>query len=313
MHPIFLNCSPYFFCLQKAVGDRGKFGCHYKGCHFRFSREHLLQDHLWRHHRSLRELEARERASRARDRDRSSTTRGSHSEQRPAEATTTSRTRKTRWSAPDLDRGDRDVKALLAQLRPKAAGTPTHSEDQAPLSPPPRASEPEETSAPDEHLDTPQPMEAAPELVPSRPVKREPEFILDLGCTDLESLGDPRSPYRPQSPDVTPAYIRTPSYSPVPSAPSVCDVPEGSPRPPLHLLFKDAPSQHGDSAVAQSLRALRQTAMGGPVDVTFHQGPGSLTRREEAILPDGTIYRMTSTWQPDPQPPVCLRARSSQT
>ena len=152
-------------------------------------------------------------------------------------------------------------------------------------------------------------------------VQREDEFVLSLCCSDFCSLYG--SPYRPEDPDApAPDHIETPKM-PIPGLTETGATPlylmerlhssrEKEKLDP-RLLFVDAPSLGKDPPVAESLRVFRTKALKGDVEVAFRQGPGTLTRTEEAILPDGTIYRMRSVWQPDPQPPVCLKALGSQT
>lgn len=147
----------------------------------------------------------------------------------------------------------------------------------------------------------------------------EDNFVLSLSCSDFGSLnGSPYHPYDFSAP-VMP-HIPTPTLtqdrSPAPEAPDAREpepVVELESRPDPRWLFVEAPSLSSDSDVAGHLRAFRRSAIEGDTLLSFRHGAGSITRVEEARLPDGTVYRMESTWQPDPRPPVHLYATASQT
>lgn len=146
----------------------------------------------------------------------------------------------------------------------------------------------------------------------------ETEFILSLSCSELGSLSG--SPYRPYDYDAPLApRIATPSMAVAPSpVGGSLDAGQSLPSPPgrqpdPRSLFLDAPSLHDGSPVAGALRAFRETALGGDTGLSFRHGAGSITRVEEARLPDGTLYRLESTWQPDPRPPLCLHCAATQT
>lgn len=79
------------------------------------------------------------------------------------------------------------------------------------------------------------------------------------------------------------------------------------------LLFRDAPSSRENTPVGEALRAFRQQATRGDATVTMLQRPGSVQRIETATLPDGTTYRLESTWCPDRSPPRQMKTQAAQT
>lgn len=64
-----------------------------------------------------------------------------------------------------------------------------------------------------------------------------------------------------------------------------------------------APSLYRDSAAAKFVSRVRSTALTSAnirVKIDFPEDCVALRKRESAVLPDGTVYTLTSTWMRDP-------------